>query len=77
MTRLTLIRQVKHRWRFYSVAMEPNLFGDWLVIRSYGSYAKPAPMRQLHECCLTHDEAQMRFNALIRLKRSKGYIPLH
>lgn len=73
---MTLYRTVKGKQRRYCVELLPTLFGEWIVIRSYGSSSNASPMGIIKTCYDNEDEARTQMQRLLRLKTKKGYCPL-
>jgi len=70
-TALTRIRPEKNEWRFYRMAVWPDLFGGVLLARQWGRIGTQGRIR-LDE----HPDAGPAVNALVRLaraKRRRGY----
>lgn len=70
---MTMIRSVNAQERYYKIELIPNLFGEVLLIRTYGSANKLKPtgvITQIYANTLEAVDAQER---LINQKRKKGY----
>lgn len=72
--KLTLVRSVNGRMRYYTLELTPNLFGEWVLSRTYGAIRAIKPTGSLCELYKNIDEAHMSMEALIQAKRKKGYI---
>lgn len=59
--------------RFYDLRIEPSLFGDWMVIRSWGRIGTAGQRRiELHAGLLG---ARAAVTTLLRQKTRRGYHP--
>jgi len=68
---LVRIRPEKHEWRYYRLAVWPDLFGRALLARHWGRIGTPGRIR-----LDPHPDAGAAVNALARLartKRRRGY----
>ena len=74
---LTMIRTVNERLRWYRLELLPNLFGEWLLIRSFGSMGRSRATGVKTELFDNPLMAQKVFERLVRSKTKKGYIPIH
>lgn len=68
-----LYRIVNERERYYSIQLLPNLFGETLVIRSYGASKNVKATRTIQEVYVTQTEAHHKVDVLIASKRQRGY----
>lgn len=67
-----LSRVVNRAERYYTIEILPNLFGEWLLVRSYGSLKyRPCMKAQVFESLTSAKEA---FRHLLGIKMKKGYI---
>lgn len=57
--------------RFYVMAIEPTLLGDWAVIREWGRIGQPGTVRSLtfSDAATARDEVE----AMIARKEHRGY----
>ncbi|WP_349038590.1 WGR domain-containing protein [Pseudotabrizicola sp. 4114] len=62
-----------NRQRFYAVAVEQDLFGQWLLLRRWGRIGTCG--RGLVEAFAAQDMAQAAALDLIRIKTRRGYGP--
>lgn len=69
----TMTRSVKGRVRYYTFELIPNLFGEWMVVRTYGSIKKLKPTGVIREIYDNSEEAMCAMKLLIRAKEKKGY----
>lgn len=65
------IDQVKNMYRFYRLDVQPDLFGQWCVIREWGRIGSTGQMRALP--FPTCQEAQEALDRQRRIKESRGY----
>ena len=72
----TMIRTVNNRERWYRLEVVPNLFGEWLLVRSFGSMYNPQPIGTMVESFKDHPTALESFEQLTGEKEKKGYITL-
>jgi predicted DNA-binding WGR domain protein len=70
---ITLYRSVKERVRYYTIAIFPTLFGEWLLERKYGSLKNKKPTRTLSVYYSSVDEARVQYEKICKSKRQKGY----
>lgn len=63
-----------NRQRFYAVAVEQDLFGQWLLLRRWGRIGTRG--RGLVEAFATRDVAEKAASALIGVKTRRGYGPV-
>nr|WP_244625258.1 WGR domain-containing protein [Rhizobium daejeonense] len=63
--------KAKNIARFYSISIEPNLFGDPCLTRRWGRIGTMG-QRMVHHCG-AEKEAVVRFLELLRQKRARGY----
>lgn len=68
-----LYRTVNERERYYTIQLLPNLFGETLVIRTYGSKKNVKATRTIQEIYATQTEAHHKVDVLIASKRKRGY----
>lgn len=68
-----LIRRVNDRVRYYLVELFENLFGEWMVIRTYGSIKAQSPTGVIREYYTSANEAELSVKKIIRQKEHKGY----
>jgi predicted DNA-binding WGR domain protein len=71
MVTLTNIDPSKNKWRFYSVQLAKNLFGDWSITREYGRIGSPG--RIAVESFATEEEARGAEQKIIRTGTRHGY----
>lgn len=70
---LTMIRTVNNRKRWYRLKVVPNLFGEWLLIRSFGSLNRSKPMRMISEVFGDQSAALRAYEDLLNRKQKRGY----
>ena len=69
----TMRRTVNTKERYYTIELIVNLFGDALLIRSFGSVNRIKPTGVISQTCKDLKEAMEIMNALIHAKRKRGY----
>lgn len=69
----TMTRSVKGRVRYYTLELIPNLFGEWMVVRTYGSIKKLKPTGVIREIYDNAEAAAESMQLLISAKLKKGY----
>lgn len=70
---LTMIRSVNERKRWYRLEVVSNLFGEWLLIRSFGSFNRSAPLQCLSESFADKNSAMSAYAKLLTQKQNRGY----
>lgn len=70
---LMMIRTVNNRKRWYRLKVVPNLFGEWLLIRSFGSLNRSTPMRMISEVFGDQSAAMKAYEELLSRKQKRGY----
>lgn len=68
-----MIRTVRGRVRYYTLELIPNLFGEWMLIRTYGSIKQLKPTRVIREIYDNAEEAFEMIETVIKAKTKKGY----
>lgn len=71
--KMTMTRIVNARVRYYTLELIPNLFGEWMLIRTYGSIKKLRPTGAIREIYNNVEEASVSMKLLIEAKHKKGY----
>ncbi len=71
MVTLINIDPPKNKWRFYSVDIARNLFGDWSIMREWGRIGSPG--RIAVESFATEEEARRAEQQIIRTRTRHGY----
>lgn len=74
--KLTMMRTVNERLRWYRLELSPNLFGEWLLIRSFGSMGRSRATGVKTELFDNPLMAQKVIERLVRSKTKKGYTPI-
>lgn len=74
MMKLTMIRTVNERERWYRLEVVPNLFGEWMLIRTFGSLYQPKPIGMMVEVYNDQDSAINTYVKLTSQKQKKGYV---
>lgn len=67
-------RSVKAIVRYYRIDLTQNLFGDWIVMRRYGSKRFIKPTGEIITTFPSRETAQSAIDNLVRLKKKKGYV---
>lgn len=70
---ITMIRSVNDKERYYKIELIPNLFGEVLLIRTYGSVYRRKPTGVITQIYANTFEAVDAQERLINQKRKKGY----
>lgn len=70
-----LYRTVNDRERYYTIQLVPNLFGESMVIRTYGSTKKVKPTGEIRKIYANEVDAQYSIDVLIASKYKRGYSP--
>ncbi|MDD3603458.1 MAG: WGR domain-containing protein [Sulfurovum sp.] len=70
-----LIRAVNNRFRYYKLELIGNLFGESVLIRTYGSLLRTKPTRTITELYSNHSEAYEAYQTLLMQKSKRGYCP--
>jgi len=68
-----LYRTVNERERYYSLQILPNLFGETLVIRTFGSSKNVKATGTIQEVYTNEAEAHHKVDVLIASKHKRGY----
>lgn len=71
MTYLTRIDPERNMARWYSVHLQPTLFGEWSVIRSWGRLEQRG--QSLERVCETEEEARNLVGYIKAKKLKRGY----
>ena len=58
--------------RFYAIAIEPTLFGDVALVRTWGRIGTRG--RTMFETCISVDDAMMSAERIIRAKARRWYV---
>jgi hypothetical protein len=72
---MILKRSVNGLIRYYRIDLLLNLFGEWMVIRTFGSIKYSVPTRVITTIYPEKIDAQTAYEALICKKELKGYRP--
>jgi len=73
---VTLVRIVKGKMRYYLLAIDHSLFGDFILEKIYGGMGNNKPTRVLREYYASWIEAKERLAIVVFAKKKKGYKPL-
>lgn len=71
--KVTLLREVNSRERYYSLHISTTLFGEYLLIKENGSVKNKKPTRIVKEYYKKEYEVLLRYMTIIREKIKKGY----
>lgn len=71
--KITLKRSVAERERYYRLELIANLFGEFLLIRTFGAVNRAKPTRSICDAYTTLQEAKEAMEKLLRLKSLRGY----
>ncbi|MFA5216282.1 WGR domain-containing protein [Sulfuricurvum sp.] len=66
-------RVVNAKERYYKIELIPNLFGEVLLIRTFGSLNRLKPTGVIRQTYNDVQEAMAIMNALIHAKAKRGY----
>lgn len=69
-------RLVNDRERWYRIEIVRNLFGEWLLIRSFGSMYKAAPLGIICQTFPDMESADKAYIQLTQKKSKRGYTQL-
>ncbi|MDD4855477.1 MAG: WGR domain-containing protein [Sulfuricurvum sp.] len=71
--KLMMKRTLNTRERYYQIELIPNLFGETLLIRTYGSSSKTKPTGVIREFYDSDQEVKQQMIVLIAQKHKRGY----
>lgn len=71
---LVRVDRSRNMYRFYSVSVEPTLFGDYAVARGWGRVGSRGRLRI--DLFAEQSQALQHFLDMVRQKRGRGYQPL-
>ncbi len=71
-TRLTKIDSNINQCRYYSLRVDPDLFGGWTLIRQWGRLDKNGGVIRM-ECFESEEVATNRLTTISQQKRKRGY----
>lgn len=74
MMKIMLVRSVKNRIRYYKLELIDNLFGESVLIRTYGSLIRAKATRTITQVYQSRSEACRAYKTLLLHKSRKGYI---
>lgn len=72
---ITLVRMVKGKMRYYLLAIDHSLFGDFILEKIYGGMGNKNPTRVLREYYFSWIEAKEKMEKILHTKQKKGYAP--
>lgn len=73
---VTLVRMVKGKMRYYLLAIDYSLLGDFILEKIYGGIGNSKPTRVLREFYSSWIEAKERLEIVAHAKKKKGYSPI-
>ena len=73
---ILLTRKVKNKIRYYTLTIFKNLFGEYILEKSFGSVANKKPTRNIVEIYPTFEESIIEYQKTISKKSKKGYVSL-
>jgi len=73
----TLYREVRGKVRYYSLALYPTLFNEFLLVREFGGIKNKKPTRIIKEYFSHMEDAVFLFDRISSDKKRKGYSLLH
>ena len=68
---LVSIDPAANKWRFYSLSVQPTLFGEWALVREWGRIGRGGCLRS--DLYPSAGEALDALGALAASKRKRGY----
>jgi predicted DNA-binding WGR domain protein len=71
--KILLTRTVNERKRYYAIELIANLFGEFLLIRTYGACVRAKPTGVIHEIYQDQAKAQHALEVLLEHKYTRGY----
>jgi predicted DNA-binding WGR domain protein len=71
--KILLTRTVNDRKRYYAIELIANLFGEFLLVRTYGGCARAKPTGVIHEIYQDQVKAQHALEVLLEHKYARGY----
>jgi hypothetical protein len=72
--KVTLYREVNQKIRYYSINLCPTLFGDFLLIKEFGSMCNKKPTRIIKEYFSYVEDSLQVIDSFINAKIKKGYL---
>lgn len=60
--------------RFYTMSLQPTLFGEWSLVREWGRIGQGGQVKRVG--CISHDEALEVMTLIAKQKAKRGYIQL-
>ena len=70
---LTHIDPSRNMARYYHMTIQPNLFGEWSLVREWGRIGKGGQVKQASFS--SAEEARQAFTRLAKAKQRRGYCP--
>ena len=75
--KVTLYREVNKKIRYYSINLCPTLFGEFLLIREFGSMCNKKPTGIIKEYFSQIEDLVEAMKALVSAKMKKGYFQIN
>lgn len=75
--KVTLYREVNKKIRYYSINLCPTLFGDFLLIKEFGSMCNKKPTRIIKEYFSYIEDSLLVMKSFINAKIKKGYLQIN
>lgn len=72
--RVVLYRVVNHKTRYYSIEINPTLFGELLLTREYGGVLNKKSTGVIKEYFSDLEDSFRVFESLVGLKMKRGYM---
>ena len=71
---LHLVDPTKRKWRFYHLYVQPDLFGQWCLIREWGRIGSHGQTITIPFA--SEDRAEVALNQQRRRKERRGYVSI-
>lgn len=68
---LTRVEPAKNMARYYAMSLQPNLFGEWSLVREWGRIGRGGQVRM--QSCASEAEAKKSLLTLVTAKMRRGY----
>ena len=75
--KVTLYREVNKKIRYYSINLCSTLFGDFLLIKEFGSKCNKKPTGIIKEYFSQIEDSMDAIKSLINAKIKKGYLQIN
>lgn len=70
---MVIKRRVKGLERYYRIGVFQNLFGEWTVVRVFGSTKRSKPTGEIASIYPDYAQALLACESLVKRKMKKGY----